>query len=52
MALKLFIALIESVTFPGNEYNIKTSPIVFVRESFACYLTANLLLGGHLGLYF
>ena len=52
MALKFFIAQIERVTFPGNEYNNKTSPIVFVPELFACYLTANLLLGGHLGSHF
>ena len=52
MALKFFIAQIESVTFPGNEYSIKTSPIVFVPELFAFYLTANLLLGGHLDSYF
>ena len=52
MALKFFIAQIESITFPGNEYNIKTSPIIFVLELFACYLTANLLFGGHLGSYF
>ena len=52
MALKFFIAQVESVTFPGNDYNNKTSPIVFVPELFACYLTANLLLGGHLGSYF
>ena len=52
MALKFFIAQIESVTFPGNEYNIKTSPIVFLLELFACYLTANLLFGGHLCSYF
>ena len=52
MALKFFIAQIESVTFPGNEYNIKTSPIIFIPELFACYLTANLLFGGHLGSYF
>ena len=39
MAQKIFIAQIESVTFPGNEYNIKTSPII-VPEIFACYLTA------------
>ena len=52
MALKFFIAQIKSVTFSGNEYNIKTSPIVFVPELFACYLTVNLLLGGHLGSYF
>ena len=25
MALKIFIPQIESVTFPDNEYNIKTS---------------------------
>ena len=31
MALKIFIAQIESVTFPDNEYNIKTSRNVFVR---------------------
>ena len=52
MALKIFIAHIESVTFPDNEYNIKTPPNVFVLELFACYLTANLFLGGHLGLCF
>ena len=52
MALKFFIAQIESVTFPDDEYNIKTSSIVFVPELFAFYLTANLLLGGHLGSYF
>ena len=49
MALKIFIAQIESVTFPDNKYNIKTSLNVFVPELFACYLTANLFLGGHLG---
>ena len=32
MALKFFIAQIESVTFPGNDCNNKTSPIVFVPE--------------------
>ena len=49
MALKIFIAQIESVIFPNNEYNIKTSLNVFVPELFARYLTANLFLGGHLG---
>ena len=49
MALKFFIPQIESVTFPDNEYDIKTSPNVFVPELFACYLTSNLFLGGHLG---
>ena len=49
MALKIFIAQIESVTFPDNEYNIKTSLNVFFPELFACYLAANLFLGGHLG---
>ena len=49
MALKIFIPRIESVTFPDNKYDIKTSPNVFVSELFACYLTANLFLGGHLG---
>ena len=52
MALKFFIAQIKSVTFSGNQYNIKTSWIVFVPELFACYLTDNLLLGGNLGSYF
>ena len=46
---KNLFAHIESVTFPDNEYNIKTPPNVFVPELFACYLTANLFLGGHLG---
>ena len=35
-----------------NNYNIKTSPIVYVPELFACYLTANLLPSSHLGSYF
>ena len=52
MALKIFIAHIESVTFLDNECDIKTPPNVFVPELFACYLTANLFLGGHLGLRF
>ena len=38
MALKFFVAQIESVTFPGNEHNIKTSPIVFVPELFVHFI--------------
>ena len=52
MATKIFIDQIESVAFPDNEYNSKTSTNVFVPALFACYLTANSFLGGHLGAFF
>ena len=38
MALKFFIAQIESVTFPGNDYNNKTSPIGLIRSGVICML--------------